>query len=43
MILELYTIMNKYISPYGYESEILSKAIPKALFFEEANIVKVAS
>ena len=34
--------MNKYIFPYGYESEILSKTISKALFFEEADVVKVA-
>ena len=33
--------MNKYVFLYGYESEILSKVILKALFFEEANIVKV--
>ena len=33
--------MNKYISFYGYESEILSKVILKALSFEKANIMKV--
>ena len=42
MILELYIIINKYIFFYGYESEILLKAILKILFFEKANIVKVA-
>ena len=34
--------MNKYISLYGYELEILSKAISKAPPLEEANAVKVA-
>ena len=33
--------MNKYIFLYGYELEIFSKAISKALFLEEANIVKI--
>ena len=33
--------MNKYISFYGYELEIFSKAISKVLFLEEANVVKV--
>ena len=33
--------MNKYIFLYEYESEIVSKAISKALSFEEADIVKV--
>ena len=33
--------MNKYISFYEYESEILLKTISKALFFEKVNIVKV--
>ena len=41
MILELYTIINKYISLYEYESETLSKAISKALSFEKTNIVKI--
>ena len=37
----LYTAIITYIFIYGYESESFRIAISKALFLEEANVVKV--